>query len=217
MVYFMMVLSMGLIAAMSLIGLFTGNFGLFIGMGVTFLIYALVLCCLRKKIDTGIAMVKVATNFLSEKTSVFFTPLLKLVLTFAFGVFYAYSVSAMAAIIDHRSNEVPTGDSSKEAGFITLFVFFWLVFMFVFYYMMTYTISMVCANWYYGIQGYKGTLIHAYKWMARQFGSIVYAAMVVAVVTFARMVVEGQRRNNNNKNIAAAICLCMLSCLLKTI
>lgn len=98
-----------------------------------------------------------------------------------------------------------------------MFVFFWLVFMFVFYYMMTYTISMVCANWYYGIQGYKGTLVHAYKWMARQFGSIVYAAMVVAVVTFARMMVDGQRKNGNNKNIVVALCLCLLSCILKTI
>lgn len=113
MVYFMIVLSMGLIAAMALIGLFTANLGLFIGMGVTFLIYALVLFCLRKQIDIGIAMVKVATTFLSEKKTVFLTPIIKLILTFAVGVFYAYSVSAMAAIIDHRNNEVPQGDSSK--------------------------------------------------------------------------------------------------------
>lgn len=61
--------------------------------------------------------------------------------------------------------------------------------MFTFYYMMTYTISFVCANWYYGIVGSKGSLLTAYKRMAQQFGSIVFAAMVVAVVTFARMMV----------------------------
>jgi hypothetical protein len=55
--------------------------------------------------------------------------------------------------------------------------------------MMTYTISFVCANWYYGIVGSKGSLLTAYKRMAQQFGSIVFAAMVVAVVTFARMMV----------------------------
>lgn len=122
------------------------------------------------------------------------TPLVKLILTFGVGIFYAYSVSAMAAIIDYNNNQNPQLDSSREAGLISLFVLFWLIFMFVFYYMMTYTISIVCANWYYGIQGSKGSLFGAYAWMFRQFGSIVYAAMVVAIVTFARMAVDNKRR-----------------------
>ncbi len=65
MVYFMIVLSLSVIALFALIGLFTANMGLFIGMSVTLLIYGLVLFCLRKKIDTGIALVTVATKFVS--------------------------------------------------------------------------------------------------------------------------------------------------------
>lgn len=87
--------------------------------------------------------------------------------------------------------------------------------MFVFYYMMTYTVSFVCANWYYGIEGSNGSLLTAYKRMFTQFGSIVFAAMVVAIVTFARMMVDNKRREN--KNLAVAVCLCIVSCLLKAI
>jgi hypothetical protein len=60
--------------------------------------------------------------------------------------------------------------------------------------MMTYVISFVCANWYYGIQGSKGSFVTAYKRMFTQFGSIVYAAMVVAVVTFGRIVIDQKRK-----------------------
>lgn len=68
--------------------------------------------------------------------------------------------------------------------------------MFVFYYMMTYTISVVCAYWYYGIQGSKGSLLNAYKWMARQFGSIVFAGLLVAAVTFGRMMVSKEKKKH---------------------
>ena len=213
MVYVMTILSLGVIAAMALIGLIINNLGLFIGMSVTLLIYLLLLYCLRRKIDTGIAMVKIATKFISERMQIFLTPILKLVLTFAIGAFYIYTLSIMLAIIDIKNDR--NEDSGREAGFITLWAFFWLIFMFVFYYMMTYAISVVCAYWYYGIQGSKGSLLNAYKWMARQFGSIVFAGMLVAVVTFGRMMVSKGRREN--KNLAAAVCLCILECLLKAI
>lgn len=87
--------------------------------------------------------------------------------------------------------------------------------MFVFYYMMTYTISVVCAYWYYGIQGSKGSLLNAYKWMAKQFGSIVFAGLLVAAVTFGRMMVSKEKKST--KNLGEAICLCIVECLLKAI
>lgn len=95
MVYLMTILSLAVIAAMALIGLIIGNLGLLIGFGVTFLIYLLVLYCLRNKIETGIAMVKIATNFISDRMQIFFTPVLKLVLTFAIGAFYIYTLNVM--------------------------------------------------------------------------------------------------------------------------
>lgn len=65
MVHFMIFLSMAVIAGMFFIGLVFGNFGLMVSMGLTFIIYSLLICCLRKKIDTGIALIKIATQFIS--------------------------------------------------------------------------------------------------------------------------------------------------------
>lgn len=188
MVYLMIVLSMGTIASLALLGLITANLGLFIGMGVTFLIYALVLCCLWKKINTGIAMVSVATKFMGDKPVVFVSPILKIILTSVVGIFYAYALSATVALSNDKVNRGE--DNTVESAFIGLYVFFFLFFMFLFYYMMTYTISVVCANWYYGIQGSKGSLLTGYKWMFQQIGSLVFASMIITVVTFARMVVQ---------------------------
>lgn len=65
MIYLMLVLSLGIIAIIAIVGLFTNNIGLTISFGIMFLVYALVLFCLRSKIDTGIALVTVATHFIS--------------------------------------------------------------------------------------------------------------------------------------------------------
>lgn len=80
---------------------------------------------------------------------------------------------------------------------------------------MTYTISVVCSYWYYGDK--TKSVFSAYCMMFKQFGSLVFAALVVAVVTFARMMVDQKRQDGSNKNVAAAVCLCLLSCILKAI
>lgn len=188
MVYFMIVLSMGTIATLALLGLFTGNLGLAISMGVTFLIYGLLLCCLWKKLHTGIAMISVATKFMSDKPTVFLSPIVKLILTTIVGFFYAFALSATVAVSNHKQSL--NQDSAVEDGFIGLYALFFLVFMFLFYYMMTYTISVMCANWYYGIQGSQGSLLNGYKMMFQQFGSLVFASLIISVVTFARMLVQ---------------------------
>lgn len=104
MVHFMIFLSMAVIAVLFFIGLFLGNFGLMVSMGLTFIIYSLLICCLRKKIDTGIALIKIATQFISEKMLVFTTPIVKLILTFLIGSFFAYSLSAIAAIMQKKND-----------------------------------------------------------------------------------------------------------------
>ena len=91
----------------------------------------------------------------------------------------------------------------------------WLFFMFLCYYIMTFTIAVICSYWYYNIKG--NALCTAYFWIfTKQFGSLVFAAMIVAIVTFLRMLAESGRKGNK-KNVAAAVCLCLVTCLLKCI
>lgn len=65
MVYVMIFVSLGILALLALIGVVIGNYGLAIGMGITFLVYLIILFCFKDRIMMGIILVKVATQFIS--------------------------------------------------------------------------------------------------------------------------------------------------------
>lgn len=102
MIYVMMILSLTLLAILAVFGLISGNAGLAISMGVTLLIYLIVLGCLRKKIETGITLVRVATRFITEKPAIFLAPLVNLVFTLIIATFWMYVVSMLSATIDQK-------------------------------------------------------------------------------------------------------------------
>ena len=104
MVYTMIGLTLGLLAVLAIAGIFMGQIGITIGMGITLLIYALVLFCFRKKIQTGIVLVKVATNFMASRISVFLTPIVKVVLAAIIGGFWIYCMSAIVFIANEQDN-----------------------------------------------------------------------------------------------------------------
>jgi hypothetical protein len=95
MILTMIFVSLGLIGVLCIIGVIIQNYALAISMGVILLVYACILGCFRQRIKTGIVLVKVATTFISEKPIVFLTPIIKVVLTLFFAVFWAYTVSLM--------------------------------------------------------------------------------------------------------------------------
>lgn len=91
----------------------------------------------------------------------------------------------------------------------------WLFYTFFFYYLMVFTVAVTCAFWYYNVEG-KNPIVTAYKWIFKSaLGAITFAAMLIAVVTLVRMIVDTKRKNT--KNVAIAVCLCIMSCLLKQI
>ena len=65
MIMVMIFSSLGLIGVLCVIGVIIQNYALAITMGVMLLIYTCILVCFRKRIRTGIVLVKVATNFIS--------------------------------------------------------------------------------------------------------------------------------------------------------
>jgi hypothetical protein len=95
MVYSMIFLSLGILAILCIVGLFTSNIGLTIVMGIILIIYGIVLYCFRNKIKLGIILVKVATNFMADKPIIFISPVIKIVLTFLFAIFWIYGLSLM--------------------------------------------------------------------------------------------------------------------------
>lgn len=93
MVLALIFISLGLLAILCIIGIATQNYALAFTMGITLLIYSCVLACFRNRIKTGIVLVKVATNFMTAKPIVFLTPIIKVVMTVLFAVFWIYTLS----------------------------------------------------------------------------------------------------------------------------
>jgi len=95
MVLALIFISLGLLAILCIIGIATQDYALAITIGITLLIYSCVLACFRNRIKTGIVLVKVATNFMTAKPIVFLTPVIKVVMTMLFAVFWIYTLSLM--------------------------------------------------------------------------------------------------------------------------
>jgi len=213
MVLVMIFTSLGLIGLLCIIGIAIQNYGLAISMGIMLAVYSCILFCFRNKIKTGIVLVKVATKFMSDKPAVFLTPIIKVVLTVIFAIFWGYTLGLMIqkANWQDENNQDSTGSRTMTG----IWVLLWLFYTFLFYYMMVFTVAVACAFWYYNVQG-KNPIKTAYQWMYRSaLGALTFAALLISVVTFARMIIDSNRKNT--KNVAIAVCLCILSCLLQQI
>ena len=214
MVYAMIVLSLCLLGVGVIAGALTANLGLLLSSGISLLLYLLIICCLRDKIETGIAFVAASTQFLSDKLYVLVTPVIKLALCSLVGVFYIYALSCIVAMLNDKESKGE--DASMEQGFVGFFVFMWLLITFTLYYMMTFTIAVICSSWYYGEQ--RGSFGRAYRWLfTKQFGSIVFAAFTISIVTFLRMLASAARKETRNDHTAAKICLCLIECVIKCV
>ena len=95
MVYALLILSLGLLLAGAIIGFAIGSLALGITCLIIFVVYCIVLGCMRQKIKLGIVIIKVAAKFLKERASVFITPLLKLILSFIFVAIWLYTLAAI--------------------------------------------------------------------------------------------------------------------------
>lgn len=143
----------------------------------------------------------------------FLAPIAKVAVNILFSFFWIYSLGCILAVGQDKQNK--NQDDTAEQVLTWVWVLFWLVFSFVFYYVMVFTVAVSCAFWYYRVEG-KHYLITAYKWLfTSAFGSIIFGAVLVSIVTFARLIVDSKRQNN--KNIAVAICLCMISMCLRNL
>lgn len=67
---------------------------------------------------------------------------------------------------------------------------------------MVFTIAVTCAFWYYRVEG-KNPIVTAYKWIYKSaLGAITFAALLISIVTFARMIIDTKRKNTKNLAVA---------------
>jgi hypothetical protein len=79
---------------------------------------------------------------------IFLIPVCKFVLTFIFGFFLIIATNATISVIDYKNTYQLNADIERAT--LGIFTFCSLMFTFIFYYMMTFVISLVCSDWYYG-------------------------------------------------------------------
>jgi hypothetical protein len=102
MVYALIGLSMGLLLIAAAVGILSGAVAIGIPFLILFLVYALVLYCMRRKIALGITLIKVATQFLTEKWGIFITPIIKIALNILFTFFWIYTFNCIIATSDDK-------------------------------------------------------------------------------------------------------------------
>lgn len=108
-----------------------------------------------------------------------------------FSFFWIYSLGCILAVSRDKQNS--NQDDTAEQVLTWVWVLIWWIFSLIFYYVMVFTVAVSCAFWYYRVKG-KNYLVTAYKWLfTSAFGSIVFGAVLVSIVTFARMIVDAKR------------------------
>ncbi len=214
MVYTLIVLTMTLLLGLAVVGFIFNDFGFSLAFLIIFLVYGIMLLCLRRQIRMGIIFIKVAAKFITEKWGVFVSPVITVILHIGIGAFWIFSINSIIAVADDKSKKGENNNLEQVLFYLWFLV--WLFFGFFLYYIMVFTIAVACSFWYYRVGG-KNFLFTSCKWIfTSAFGSIVFASFLVAIITFVRMLVDNSRRRES-RNIPAAICLCLISCCLSTI
>jgi hypothetical protein len=105
MVYTLIILSLTILFGIGIVFVAVGLIEAAIPIFITFAIYAIVLYCLRKKIDLGIILIRVASQFLTEKFGIFIAPILKVITNILFTFFWVFSLSCILIVADDKSNK----------------------------------------------------------------------------------------------------------------
>ena len=105
MVYTLIILSLVLLFGIGIIFVAIGLIEAAIPIFITFAIYAVVLYCLRKKIDLGIILIRIASQFLTDKFGLFIAPILKVITNVLFTFFWIFSLSCILIVASDKSSK----------------------------------------------------------------------------------------------------------------
>lgn len=94
MIYSMIVAFYLILVALIVLGIINGIWWLVITFGVMLLVTSCILFCFRDRIVTGIILLRVSANFISEKPSVYLAPLYPLIFAV---IFFVYWIAALVS------------------------------------------------------------------------------------------------------------------------
>lgn len=229
MVYTLIVLFYLAVIALIVIGAINGYWWMVIVFGITLLITTCMLCCFKERIRVGILLMQVASQFISEKPSVYVAPLYPFFWGLLFFVYWlvallavTYTIYSKQTIADNLNtdadqNNNTEADLTKEIVFLSLWVVVFIFMAEFLYYVLTYLVASACANWYYGLDEnyYTKSIFRLNRY---HLGSLTFGALIVTVVNILKRLVQdaaGDQAADGNAIIACCLCLvgCCLSCI----
>ena len=83
----------------------SNQYGLIVAMSIGMLLFGIFLYCMRGSIELGMALMEIASKFLSEKWSVYLSTLYVFLLSAVFFVFWMISVVAVQSRANSRLSQ----------------------------------------------------------------------------------------------------------------
>mmetsp|Transcript_5580 Transcript_5580/g.8197 ORF Transcript_5580/g.8197 Transcript_5580/m.8197 type:complete len:658 (-) Transcript_5580:1234-3207(-) len=199
-------------------------------------LYFLFLCCLRKRIQLSIGIVKQASRAVQAMPTLLIFPVVQTVGLLAFifvWLFYAVYVASLGEIETNEFDEngvtvmvrsFTYDDNTQAMAWILLFCFFWTVeFISA---VGSIVIARAIASWYFtrdkGTIG-TGTVVQSirqsmwYHMGTAAFGALIIAIIqtIRAIVTYIQKKIEGIDGDNKAVKCVACCCQCCFACLEK--
>ena len=193
-------------------------------------LYFLILLCLCNRIRLGVAIVKATARFIQNTWSLFFIPIVFLLIILAYIAFWFFTAAYIFSVgtigpRDSPFSFVTTVKWSDQTRYIFIYHLFGLLWVNAFIIgCAQFVIAAACAIWYFSHTsdtGGKGSVFTGVKWIFRyHLGSIAFGSFIIALVQMIRIIFEYYRRkiqmaNKNNPVVKFLLCCTsyLLACL----
>eukprot|EP00039_Didymoeca_costata_P019740 m.338736 g.338736 ORF g.338736 m.338736 type:complete len:655 (-) comp18530_c0_seq1:71-2035(-) len=196
--------------------------GLLVFVALFALIFICIICGLRKKIYSAVQIFEEASKALFQMPTVFCVPVCSLVSIViwlvVWGLTMVYAATANDHAIDSNGWIEYKISERQEVMFVYLvFALYWLIQLFLA--MEEFIIASCIVIWYLHEQKYKGFVVVKSVWrlFRYHFGSLCQGSFIVALVQFARAIVdyvEYKTKEAGQESCIIKYFFCCLRCLL---
>lgn len=191
-IYTMGVLVIGLIVVIAILLFAAGSaIGGILVLAIA-AIFITVFYCVRNSLDTGIALLKVSGQFLTEKPLTFLAPFFVGILVLIFLVFWVLSLVSIELNRPDQTNNVGD-DLAVQDILLTIWSLILIFFMFFFYYVMVFLIATACALWFFGMD--RNYLTTGLGWITKaHLGSLTFASLLITIITIIKNFIDQKTR-----------------------
>lgn len=188
-------------------------------VGIIWIIFAIILfSCWKEQFDASIVLLNVTGKYLRDQPSVFYAPLLVMLFSL---FFFAFWIVSFIYIQLHRpadsffiANNGQRYRFGLEDGLSIIWVFLAMFFSYFFQYVMVFLIATAVGLWYFNRNTENYLIKGLSNIVQSHIGSISFASMIVAVVSFLKSAASSKNNDDNGCAVVVQLLVqCCLSCI----